>query len=62
MKEMNFDTYLAEQMQHPAFAERFEQAGVAWDKALHAECKETLSPLQPRQAMLAESRGKYGSR
>jgi transcriptional regulator with XRE-family HTH domain len=30
----NFDAYLAEQLQDPAFAERFEKAGEAWDVAL----------------------------
>jgi transcriptional regulator with XRE-family HTH domain len=112
MKKTNFDAYLEEQLQNPAFAERFEQAGVAWDvalqvaslrteagisqkelarklktsqqqisrlenpayeghslsmlrrvaKALHAEVKVTLEPIHPKVAMVAESRGKYGSR
>jgi len=30
----NFDQFLAEQMKDAAFAERFEQAGKAWDVAL----------------------------
>ena len=34
MKKTNFDRYLEEQMQDPAFAARFEQAGEAWDVAL----------------------------
>ena len=34
MKKTNFDRYLAEQMQDPAFAARFKQAGEAWDVAL----------------------------
>jgi len=34
MKKTNFDRYLAEQMEDPAFAARFEQAGEAWDVAL----------------------------
>ena len=34
MKKTNFDRYLAEQMRDPAFAERFQQAGEAWDVAL----------------------------
>jgi transcriptional regulator with XRE-family HTH domain len=34
MKKTNFDRYLAEQLQDPAFAARFEQAGEAWDVAL----------------------------
>ncbi len=34
MKATNFDRYLAEQMQDPRFAARFERAGEAWDVAL----------------------------
>ena len=34
MKKTNFDRYLEAQMQDPAFAARFEEAGEAWDVAL----------------------------
>ena len=34
MKKTNFDRYLEEQMEDPAFAARFTQAGEAWDVAL----------------------------
>jgi transcriptional regulator with XRE-family HTH domain len=34
MKKSNFDHYLEEQLQDPAFAARFERAGEAWDVAL----------------------------
>ena len=34
MKKTNFDRYLEEQLEDPAFAERFEAAGEAWDVAL----------------------------
>jgi len=34
MKKTNFDRYLEEQLQYPAFAARFERAGEAWDVAL----------------------------
>jgi len=34
MNRTNFDRYLAEQMEDPAFAARFKQAGEAWDVAL----------------------------
>ena len=34
MKKTNFDRYLDEQLQDPAFAERFERAGDAWDVAM----------------------------
>jgi len=34
MKKTNFDRFLEEQMQDPAFAARFKRAGEAWDVAL----------------------------
>jgi transcriptional regulator with XRE-family HTH domain len=34
MKKTNFDRYLIQQLQDPAFAARFERAGEAWDVAL----------------------------
>jgi transcriptional regulator with XRE-family HTH domain len=34
MKKTNFDNYLDEQMRDQVFADRFEQAGDAWDVAL----------------------------
>ena len=34
MKKTNFDLYLEEQLKDPAFAERFEKAGQAWEVAL----------------------------
>jgi transcriptional regulator with XRE-family HTH domain len=34
MKKTNFDRYLDEQLQDPAFAARFRNAGEAWDVAL----------------------------
>ncbi len=34
MSKTNFDAYLEEQLRDPAFRERFEQAGQAWDVAL----------------------------
>ncbi len=34
MKKTNFDQYLEEQLQDPAFASRFAQAGESWDVAL----------------------------
>jgi transcriptional regulator with XRE-family HTH domain len=34
MKKTNFDRYLEEQLQDPAFADRFDRAGEAWDVAL----------------------------
>ena len=35
MKTTNFDRYLNEQLQDPAFAARCEKAGEAWDVAIH---------------------------
>ena len=34
MKKTNFDIYLEGQLKGPAFAERFQRAGEAWDVAL----------------------------
>ncbi|MEW5975497.1 MAG: helix-turn-helix domain-containing protein [Acidobacteriota bacterium] len=34
MKKTNFDRYLEEQLRDPRFAERFRNAGIAWDVAL----------------------------
>ena len=34
MKKTNFDRYLEEQLQDPAFAARFKRAGEAWDVAV----------------------------
>src|SRR5947207_1061186 len=34
MTKTNLDRYLAEQLRDPAFADRFERAGQAWDVAL----------------------------
>lgn len=34
MKKTNFDRYLERQLQDPAFAARFKNAGEAWDVAL----------------------------
>jgi transcriptional regulator with XRE-family HTH domain len=34
MKKTNFDLYLEEKLQDPAFAKRFHQASAAWDVAL----------------------------
>jgi transcriptional regulator with XRE-family HTH domain len=34
MNKTNFDVYLDEQLKDPAFVERFERAGEAWDVAL----------------------------
>ncbi len=45
MKKTNFDRYLEEQMKDPAFAERFERAGEAWDVALQ------LSALRRRAGL-----------
>jgi transcriptional regulator with XRE-family HTH domain len=34
VKKTNFDVYLEEHLKDPAFAERFEKAGEAWEVAL----------------------------
>ncbi|HXT39294.1 MAG TPA: helix-turn-helix transcriptional regulator [Candidatus Angelobacter sp.] len=53
MKKTNFDRYLAEQMEDPAFAARFKQAGEAWDVALQLAALREQAGLS--QAELARS-------
>ena len=46
MKKTNFDRFLEEQMQDPAFAARFKQAGEAWDVALQIAALREQAGLQ----------------
>lgn len=39
MKKTNFDLFLEEQLRDPDFAERFKQAGEAWDTELQAAAR-----------------------
>jgi transcriptional regulator with XRE-family HTH domain len=55
MKKTNFDNYLAEQLKDEAFAERFRQAGEAWDVALQLAALRTEAGLSQKQ--LAEKVG-----
>ena len=56
MKATNFDRYLAEQMQDPRFAARFEQAGEAWDVALQiAALRERAGLTQKELARLLKT-------
>src|ERR1039457_6907848 len=48
MSKTNFDRYLEEQMQDPAFAERFERAGEAWDVALQLKALREKAGLSQR--------------
>jgi transcriptional regulator with XRE-family HTH domain len=48
MSKTNFDRYLEEQMQDPDFAERFEQAGEAWDVALQIAALREKAGLSQR--------------
>src|ERR1039458_8855429 len=48
MKKTNFDRYLEEQMQDPDFAERFKQAGEAWDVALQIAALREKAGLSQR--------------
>ena len=48
MSKTNFDRYLEEQMQDPAFAERFERAGEAWDVALQIAALREKAGLSQR--------------
>ncbi len=49
MKKTNFDRYLDEQMQDPAFAARFKQAGEAWDVALQIAALRQQAGLSQRE-------------
>jgi len=48
MNKTNFDRYLAEQLNDPAFAARFERAGEAWDVALQLAALRQKSGLSQR--------------
>ena len=48
MKKTNFDRYLETQLQDPAFAARFEQAGEAWDVALQLAALREQAGLSQR--------------
>ena len=49
MKKTNFDLYLDEQLKDPAFAERFEKAGAAWDVALQIAALRRRAGLSQKQ-------------
>jgi transcriptional regulator with XRE-family HTH domain len=44
----NFDIYLEEQLKDPAFADRFEKAGEAWDVALQIAALREKAGLSQR--------------
>jgi transcriptional regulator with XRE-family HTH domain len=44
----NFDVYLEDQLKDPAFAERFEKAGEAWDVALQIAALREKAGLSQR--------------
>jgi transcriptional regulator with XRE-family HTH domain len=54
-KKTNFDRYLEEQLEDPDFAERFREAGEAWDVALQIAALREDSGLS--QAELAKRVG-----
>ncbi len=49
MEKTNFDLYLEEELRDAKFAERFKQAGEAWDRALQLAAQGDLSPQQVRR-------------
>ena len=49
MKKTNFDLYLTHQLKDQAFAERFRQAGRAWDVALQLAALRTEAGLTQKQ-------------
>jgi transcriptional regulator with XRE-family HTH domain len=48
-KKTNFDRYLDEQLRDPAFAERFKEAGDAWDVALQLSALRKESGLSQKE-------------
>ena len=54
-KPTNFDRYLEEQLNDPAFASRFEKAGEAWDVALQLAALRKASGMSQKE--LAERVG-----
>src|SRR5438309_10921274 len=56
MKKTNFDRYLEKQLQDPAFAARFNNAGEAWDVALQiAALREEAGLSQKELAKLLKT-------
>ena len=49
MNKTNFDDYLAEQLKDDAFANRFRQAGEAWDVALQIATLRTHAGLTQKE-------------
>jgi transcriptional regulator with XRE-family HTH domain len=49
MKKTNFDRYLEKQLQDPAFAARFNNAGEAWDVALQIAALREQAGLSQKQ-------------
>jgi AraC-like DNA-binding protein len=49
MRKTNFDRYLEEQLQDPAFAARFEAAGEAWDVSLQLAALRQQAGLSQKQ-------------
>lgn len=49
MKKTNFDRYLEDQLKNPAFADRFDRAGEAWDVALQIAALRQKSGLSQKE-------------
>ena len=49
MKKTNFDVYLQDLLQDPAFAERFESAGQGWDVAIQLAALRERAGLSQKQ-------------
>ncbi|HUF43250.1 MAG TPA: helix-turn-helix transcriptional regulator [Verrucomicrobiae bacterium] len=49
MKKTNFDRYLENQLDNPAFATRFRKAGEAWDVALQIAALREKAGLSQKQ-------------
>jgi transcriptional regulator with XRE-family HTH domain len=49
MRKTNFDRYLEDQLKNPAFADRFDRAGEAWDVALQIAALRQKSGLSQKE-------------
>ncbi len=61
MKKSNFDLYLEEELRDPKFAERFKQAGEAWDRALQLAAQGEQTDLSPQQVRRIDSSDNFSA-
>ncbi len=61
MKKTNFDLYLEEELRDPKFAERFKQAGGAWDRALQLAAQGEQTDLSLEQVRRRDSSDNFSA-